>query len=121
MSRIAYVAREYWFELLIAVLLIAGIIQLVVLHDSAGRADDDAVVLDPACVLLAAALRAPALSLRRAGGLLGPGCRDHVRRRVLIAWVDSLEVVGLAARSCYGNLRDRQEGGIGLASSSAPC
>jgi hypothetical protein len=35
-SRIGYVAREYWFELLIAVLAIAGMLELVVGRDSPG-------------------------------------------------------------------------------------
>ena len=35
-SRIEYIAREYWFELLIAVLGIAGMLELVVGRDSPG-------------------------------------------------------------------------------------
>jgi hypothetical protein len=35
-SRVRYLTREYWFELLIAFLLIEGMLELVFLRDSPG-------------------------------------------------------------------------------------
>ena len=68
--RISYLAREYWFELLIGALAIAAIIELILV---AGRAELEHVVRrtrsgGPD----AAALHAPAVSLRRSGCLLDP-------------------------------------------------
>ena len=116
-SRIRDVAREYWFELLIALLAVAGMLELDRRTRLAGRADDDAVVRHtggrgPG----AAALRPPALSLRRPGGLLGSlAAALSFVDGLLIPFVGSLCVVGLAAAFLLGNLRDAWQAGIGLA------
>ena len=74
MNRIGNVAREYWWELLIGAMLIAGIVQLVVEHDSPGAPTSTLWFQIPALVpARAAALHAPALSVRRPGRILGAG------------------------------------------------
>ena len=115
MSRIRYVAREYWFELLIAVLAIAGIIQLVVLHDSAGAPTTTLWFSVPALVVLVLPLFA-----RRRFPFAAPAAYWLLAAAitfvdgVLIAWVDSLEVVGLASALLLGHLPDRRKAVIGL-------
>jgi signal transduction histidine kinase len=115
MSRIEYVTREYWFELLTALLLLAGIVQLAVLHDSAGAPSTTLWFSVPALVVLVLPLfarrrfpfAAPAAYWLLAAGItFGDG--------VLIAWVDSLGVIGLASALLLGNLRDRRKAVIGL-------
>src|SRR4051812_43154304 len=114
MSRIEYVLREYWFEALIALLLLAGIIQLAVLHDSAGAPPTTLWFSVPALVVLVAPLFA-----RRRFPFAAPAAYWVMVAAiafvdgVLLAWVDSLGVVGLAAALLLGNLRDRRLAFIG--------
>ena len=115
MSRIDYLRREYWFELLIALLLLAGIIQLAVLHDSAGAPSASLWFSVPALVVLVLPLFA-----RRRLPFAAPAAYWLLAAAitfvdgVLVAWVDSLEVVGLASALLLGNLRDRRKAVIGL-------
>jgi len=115
MRRISYVAREYWFELLIAVLGIAGVIQLVVLHDSDGAPTTTLWFSVPALVVLLLPLFA-----RRRFPFAAPASYWVLAAAisfvdgVLIAWVDSLGVIGLASALLLGNLRDRRKAVIGL-------
>src|SRR5436190_7333032 len=115
MSRIDYLRREYWFELLIALLLLAGIIQLAVLHDSAGAPSVSLWFSVPALVVLVLPLFA-----RRRLPFAAPAAYWLLAAAitfvdgVLVAWVDSLEVVGLASALLLGNLRDRRKAVIGL-------
>jgi signal transduction histidine kinase len=116
MSRIGYVLRENWFELLMALLLLAGIVQLVVLHDSAGAPPTTLWFTVPALVVSVLPLFA-----RRRFPFAAPAAYWVLAAAVtfvdgvLIAWVDSLEVVGLASALLLGNLRDRRKALIGLA------
>ena len=77
-NRLRDVAREYWFELLIGALAVSAMCELVIASGS-----DTSLWFDmPAVALaIAAALRPPALSVRRPGCLLAPGDGDLVRRR----------------------------------------
>jgi signal transduction histidine kinase len=116
MSRIGNVAREYWWELLIAAMLIAGIVQLVVEHDSPGAPTSTLWFQIPALCLLALPLftrrRFPfgapaaywilATALTFADGLV-------------VVFPDSFQVVGLASALLLGNLRDRRKAAVGLA------
>jgi signal transduction histidine kinase len=115
MSRIAPIAREYWFELLMGLMLLAGIVQLGVLHDSAGAPPTTLWFTVPALAVLVLPLFA-----RRRFPFAGPAAYWVLAAAitfvdgVLIAWVDSLEIVGLASALLLGNLRDRRKALIGL-------
>jgi len=115
MSRVEYLTREYWFELLMGLMLLAGLIQLAVLHDSAGGPSTTLWFTMPALVLLVLPLFA-----RRRFPFAAPAAYWVVAAAItfidgiLLAWVDSLEVVGLASALLLGNLRDRRKAVIGL-------
>jgi signal transduction histidine kinase len=115
MSRIRYIAREYWFELLIAFLAIAGMLELVVGRDSPGAPPTTLWIAIPTIavlVLLLLARRrfpfaAPAAYWVLAAAIsFGDG--------VLLAFVGSLGIVGLASAFLLGNLRNPVKGGAGL-------
>jgi signal transduction histidine kinase len=114
-SRIRYVAREYWFELLIAFLAIAGMLELVVGRDSPGAPPTTLWIAMPTVgvlVLLLLARRrfpfaAPAAYWLLAAAIsFGDG--------VLLAFVGSLSIVGLASAFLLGNLRNPLKAGAGL-------
>jgi signal transduction histidine kinase len=115
MSRAKSIAREYWFELLMGLMLLAGIIQLAVLHDSAGAPPTTLWFTVPALIVLVLPLFA-----RRRFPFGAPAAYWVLAAAitfvdgVLIAWVDSLEVVGLASALLLGYLRDRRKALIGL-------
>jgi signal transduction histidine kinase len=115
MSRIEYVLREYWVEVLIALLLLAGIVQLTVLHSEPGAPTTTLGFTVPALVVLVLPLFA-----RRRFPFAAPAAYWVLVAAitfvdgVLLAWVDSLEVVGLASALLLGNLRDRRKAVIGL-------
>jgi hypothetical protein len=56
MSRGAYVAREYWFELLVGLMAIAGMLELVVGRDSPGAPTTSMWFAVPAVAVLVAPL-----------------------------------------------------------------
>src|SRR6266511_2331850 len=89
MSRIRYIGRDYWFELLIAVMAIAGMLELPLF---ARRRFSFAA---PASYWVIAA------ALTYVDGLLIP-------------FIGSLGVVGLATAFLLGNLREERQAGIGL-------
>ena len=115
MSRIRYVAREYWFELLIAFLAIAGMLELVVGRDSPAAPPTALWIAIPTVgvltLLLLARLRFPfaapaAYWLLAMAISFGDG--------VLLAFVGSLSIVGLASAFLLGNLRNPLKAGAGL-------
>jgi signal transduction histidine kinase len=116
MSRIRYVTREYWFELLVAVLAIAGMLELVVGRDLPGAPATSLWFSVPAM----AALVLP-LVLHRRFPFAAPAAYWLMAAALtfvdglLIPFVGSLGVVGLAAAFLLGNLRDDRQAGIGLA------
>jgi signal transduction histidine kinase len=116
MNRLQDVAREYWFELLTAVLTIAGMIQLAVENGSPGAPPITLWFSIPAI----GALGLPLLARRRfpfagpAAYWLLAAAITYVDGQV-IPFVDSLEVLGMAAAFLLGNLRDNRQAGIGLA------
>jgi signal transduction histidine kinase len=116
MNRVRYFVREYWFELLIAFLAIAGMLELVVGRDLPGAPTTSLWFSVPAIAVLVLPLvlhrRFPfgapvAYWLTAAALTFVDG--------LLIAFVGSLGVVGLAAAFLLGNLRDDKQAGIGLA------
>jgi signal transduction histidine kinase len=116
MSRLRYVTREYWFELLIAVLALAGILELIVGRDLPGAPATSLWFSIPAIAVLVLPLvlhrrfpfAAPAAYWLMAAALTFVD-------GLLIPFVGSLGVVGLAAAFLLGNLRDDRQAGMGLA------
>jgi signal transduction histidine kinase len=116
MSRTRYVARDYWFELLIAVLAIAGMLELVVGRDSPGAPATSLWFSVPAVAVLVLPLFA-----RRRFPFAAPAAYWFMATALtfvdglLIPFIGSLGVVGLATAFLLGNLRDNRKAGIGLA------
>ena len=98
-----------------ALLLLAGIVQLTVLHSEPGAPTTTLWFSVPALVVLVLPLFA-----RRRFPFAAPAAYWVLAAAitfvdgVLLAWVDSLEVVGLASALLLGNLRDRRKAVIGL-------
>jgi signal transduction histidine kinase len=116
MSPIRYVAREYWFELLIAVLAIAGMLELVVGRDSPGAPATTLWFSVPAVAILVLPL-----FVRRRFPFAAPVAYWFMATALtfvdglLIPFIGSLGVVGMATAFLLGNLRDNRQAGIGLA------
>jgi signal transduction histidine kinase len=116
MSRLRYVVREYWFELLITVLATAGMLELVIGRDLPGAPATSLWFSVPMVVVLVL----PLLAHRRfpfaapAAYWLMAAALTFVDG-LLIPFIGSLGVVGLAAAFLLGNLRDDRQAGIGLA------
>ena len=82
MSRIRYVAREYWFELLIGALAVAAIVDLVLGRNMPGAPSHEPVVRRTGSGRAdSSALRPPAVSVRRSGRVLGARGGALLRRR----------------------------------------
>ena len=115
MSRIRYVAREYWFELLIAFLAIAGMLELVVGRDSPGAPPTSLWFAIPTVAVLVLPLFA-----RRRFPFAAPAAYwvlvavISFGDGVLLAFIGSLGLVGLASAFLLGNLRDPLKAGVGL-------
>jgi signal transduction histidine kinase len=116
MTRLRQVGREYWFELLIAVLAIAGMLELVVGRDSPGAPTTSLWISVPAVAVLVLPLFA-----RRRFPFAAPAAYWLIAAALtfvdglLIPFIGSLGVVGLATAFLLGNLRDERQAGIGLA------
>ena len=114
--RFQLITREYWFELLVAVMGFAGMLELVVGRDSPG-APSISLWLS---VLLVGVLVLP-LFFRRRFPFAAPTAYWLLAAAftsidgLLIPFVGSLGVVGLASAFLLGNLRDERQAGIGLA------
>ncbi len=115
-SRIRHLAREYWFELLIAALAVAAMLQLLVNRDSPGAPPTTLWFSIPAMAVLVL----PLLARRRfpfaaAATYWLLAVVITLVDGTLIPSVDSLSVVGLAAAFLLGNLRDSRQAWLGLA------
>jgi signal transduction histidine kinase len=114
-SRFRHVAREYWFELLVAFLAVAGMVELVVGRNVPGAPTTTLWFAIPAIGILVSTLFA-----RRRFPFAAPVAYWLLAAAltfvdgILIAFVGSLGVVGLAAAFMLGNLRDSRKAGIGL-------
>ena len=114
-SRVGYATREYWFELLTAFLAIAGMVELVVGRDVPGAPTTTLWFSIPAIGILVSTLFA-----RRRFPFAAPAVYWLLAAAltfidgVLIAFVGSLSVVGLASAFMLGNLRDSRKAGIGV-------
>jgi signal transduction histidine kinase len=113
-SRIRYVPRKYWFDLLIAVLAIAAMLEVVVGRDSPGAPRTLWFALPAIAIMVL-----PIFARRRfpfgaptAYWLLAAGVAFVDWR--LIPFAISLFVVGLAAAFLLGNLSNALQASIGL-------
>ena len=108
--------RDYWFELLIALLAAAGMVELVLGRDSPGAPATPLWFSMTALVVLVLPLFA-----RRRFPFAAPASYWLIAAALsfvdgaLIPFIGSLGVVGLATAFLLGNLRDDRQAGIGLA------
>jgi signal transduction histidine kinase len=115
-TRIRSAAEEYWFELLIAVLALAGMLELIIGRDSPGAPATSLWFSVPAVAVLVLPLFA-----RRRFPFAAPAAYWLIAAAltyvdgVLIPFIGSLGVVGLATAFLFGNLRDERKAGVGLA------
>jgi signal transduction histidine kinase len=115
MSRIRYVPRKYWFDLLIALLAIAAMLEVVVGRDSPGAPSTLWFALPAIAIMVLpifARRRFPFAALTAYWVL--SVVVSFVEWR-LIPFAVSLFVVGLAVAFLLGNLRSALQAGIGLA------
>ena len=114
-SRIRDTARAYWFELLVVLMAIAGMLELWVGRDSPAAPPTSLWVAIPSVALLVLPLFA-----RRRFPFAAPAGYWVVAAAVtfvdgqLIPFVGSLGVVGLATAFLLGNLRDPWKADAGL-------
>ena len=114
-SRTRHVAREYWFELLIVFLAIAGILELVVGRDAPAAPSTTLWIAIPTIAVLVLLLLA-----RRRFPFAAPAAYWLLAMAisfgdgVLVAFVGSLSIVGLASAFLLGNLRNPLQAGAGL-------
>src|SRR5919106_1450120 len=116
MSRIRDVARDSWFELLIAVLAIAGMLELVIGRDLPGAPTTPlwfSIAAVAVLVLPLFARRRFPFAAPTAYWLIAVALTFVDGR--LIPFIGSLVVVGLATAFLLGNLRDDRQAGVGLA------
>ena len=115
MSRIRHLAREYWFELLIAVMAIAGMLELVIGRGRPGAPSMSLWFSIPAVAVLVLPLFA-----RHRFPFAAPAAYWVVAAALsfvdglLIPFIGSLGLVGLATAFLLGNLRDPLKAGAGL-------
>jgi signal transduction histidine kinase len=114
-TRIRYVAREYWFELLIAFLAVAGMLELVIGRNTPGAPPTTLWLAIPTVAVLVLPLFA-----RRRFPFAAPAAYWLLAAAisfvdgVLLAYIGSLGVVGLASAFLLGNLRSPLKAGAGL-------
>ena len=113
--RVRYVAREYWFELLIGALAIAAMVELVIGRDSPGAPGTTLWFAVPAVAVMVL----PLFARRRipfaapAAYWLGAAALSFVDG-ALIPFMVSLFPVGLASAFLLGNLRENRQAWTGL-------
>jgi len=114
-TRIRYVAHEYWFELLIGFLAIAGMLELVIGRDAPGAPTTTLWIAIPTVAVLLLPLLA-----RRRFPFAAPAAYWLLAAAIsfgdglLLAFIGSLGVVGLASAFLLGNLRNPLKAGAGL-------
>jgi signal transduction histidine kinase len=114
-TQVRSVAREYWFELLIAFLAVAGMLELVVGRDSPGAPPTTLWISIPAVAVLVLPLFA-----RRRFPFAAPAAYWLLAAAIsfgdgmLLAFIGSLGVVGLASAFLLGNLRNPLKAVAGL-------
>jgi signal transduction histidine kinase len=115
-SRIRSLAREYWFELLIAALAIAAVLELIIGRNSPGAPSTTLWFAVPAVVVIVLPLFA-----RRRFPFTAPAAYWLLATALtfadglLIPFMVSLFPVGMASAFLLGNLRDSRQAWTGLA------
>jgi signal transduction histidine kinase len=115
-SRVRYVAREYWFELLIAVLGIAAMLELIIGRDSPGAPSTTLWFAVPAVAVILLPLFA-----RRRVPFAAPAAYWLLATALtfvdgaLIPFMVALFPIGMASSFLLGNLRDVRRAWVGLA------
>ncbi len=115
MRRLWPTARQYWFDALIALLAIVGLLEVAVRRDAPGVPQTTLWFAVPAVAVLVLALVA-----RRRFRFAGPATYWLLATGIsfvdwqLIPFMSSLFVVGMAAAFLLGNVRNALQAGIGL-------
>ncbi|MGH3063692.1 MAG: sensor histidine kinase [Gaiellaceae bacterium] len=115
MSRFGDHVRKYWFELLIASMAVAGMLELVVGRDNPGAPTTSLWIALPTVAVLVLPLFA-----RRRFPFAAPATYWLLAAAisyfdgVLLPFIGSLGVVGLASAFLLGNLRSNLKAGVGL-------
>ena len=115
-SRISYIARQYWFELLIGALAISAMLELVIGRNSPGAPPTALWLALP----LVAVMILPLFARRRfpfagpAAYWLGAATLSFVDG-LLVPFMVALFPVGLASAFLLGNLRSSRQAWVGLA------
>jgi signal transduction histidine kinase len=115
-SHLRHLARKYWFDLLVALLAIVGMLEVALGRGSRGAPSTTLWFCIPAIAVLVLAIFArrrfpfggPAVYWLLAAGI-------SVVDPLLIPYADALFVVGMADAFLLGNLRDFRRAGAGLA------
>jgi signal transduction histidine kinase len=115
-SRIRYIARQYWFELLIGALAISAMLELVIGRNSPGAPSTTLWLALPAVAVMILPLFA-----RRRFPFAGPAAywlgaaALSFADGVLVPFMVALFPVGLASAFLLGNLRSSRQAWAGLA------
>jgi len=115
-SHLRYLARQYWFDLLVALLAIAAMVEVALGHGSSGAPQTTLWFCLPAIAILALPIFA-----RRRFPFAGPAVYWLVGAAItfvdplLIPYAKALVPMGLADAFLLGNLRDLRKAGAGLA------
>ncbi len=116
MSRIRDVAREYWFEVAIALLAIVGLLELVVRRDAPNAPPSTLWFAVPAVAVLVLPIFA-----RRRFPFAAPAAYWLLAAAIsfvdwqLIPFMTSLFPIGMAVAFLLGNVRNALQAGVGLA------
>ena len=114
-SHLRYLARQYWFDLLVALLAIAAMVEVALGHGSSGAPQTTLWFCLPAIAVLALPIFA-----RRRFPFAGPAVYWLVGAGItfvdplLIPYAKALVPMGLADAFLLGNLRDLRKAGAGL-------
>ncbi|HXW86688.1 MAG TPA: sensor histidine kinase [Streptosporangiaceae bacterium] len=116
MSHLRNLARQYWFDLLVALLAIVAMLEVALGHGSRGAPRTTLWFCIPAIAVLVLPIFA-----RRRFPFAGPavfwfvGAGITFVDPVLVPYAEALFVVGMADAFLLGNLRDARKAGAGLA------
>jgi signal transduction histidine kinase len=114
MNRIGYVAREYWWELLIGALMVAGVVQLIVEQNSSGITRSLWFQIPMLCLPVLPMFARRWFPFAAGAGYWVLAAAVTFADGLLIVFPDSFQVIGLAAALLLGYERDRRKAAAGL-------
>ena len=114
MSRLGHVAREYWWELLIGALLVAGVVQLVVEQDRSADTRSLWFQIPLLCLPVLPMFARRWFPFAAGAGYWVVAAAVTFVDGLLIVFPDSFQVIGLAAALVLGYQRDRRKAAAGL-------